>query len=103
MTTLCFNSVEKDPWTNLGTDPSEQRITDVRTVILHYGVDPKYVFRAEDILRKRNTPKVIRCLEEVAKLVSSINSTVWLGWVGLGWVGLGLVWFGLVGWGWSGV
>merc|ERR1712062_408311 len=41
---------------------------DVRTQILDYGVKEKYLFRLEDVTKKLNTPKVIRCLEEVAKL-----------------------------------
>ena len=45
------------------------RIKDARTSIINYGVDEKYVFKVEDVLHKRNTPKVVRCLEEVAKLV----------------------------------
>ena len=46
------------------------RIKDARTSIIDYGVDEKFVFKVEDVLHKRNTPKVVRCLEEVAKLVS---------------------------------
>merc|ERR1712156_521209 len=44
------------------------RIKEVQTQILAYGVEQKYMFKIDDILRKKNTPKVIRCLEEVAKL-----------------------------------
>ena len=71
MTTLCFNSIERDQWgSSFGCSPEEQRVKDVRTQILDYGVDEKFLFRVEDVTKKFNTPKVVRCLEEVAKLVS---------------------------------
>ena len=70
MTTLCFNSMERDQWGTFGCSPEEQRVKDVRQQILDYGVHEKYVFRVEDVTLKRNTPKVVRCLEEVAKLVN---------------------------------
>ena len=56
-------------WSSFGCSPDEQRVKDVRTQILDYGVKEKYLFRLEDVTKKLNTPKVIRCLEEVAKLV----------------------------------
>lgn len=73
MTTLCFNSVENDPYGNAGSSPEEARIKQLQAQILFYGVDPKYIFQVDDILHKKNTPKVIRCLEEVAKLVKKHN------------------------------
>jgi hypothetical protein len=69
MTTLCFNSVEVDRYSNMGCSPEEKRLQQLRTQVLDYGVDQKFIFSVEDIFLKRNTPKVIRCLEEVAKLV----------------------------------
>jgi hypothetical protein len=39
-------------------------------------VEPKYIFTVEDVLLKRNTPKVVRCLEEVAKLVRTVSVTI---------------------------
>merc|ERR1712062_348096 len=68
MTTLCFNSCERDRWSSFGCSPDEQRVKDVRTQILDYGVKEKYLFRLEYVTKKLYTPKVIRCLEEVAKL-----------------------------------
>jgi len=68
MTTLCFNSIERDQWSSFGCSPEDQKVKDVRNQILHYGVDQKYLFRLEDVTKKMNTPKVVRCLEEVAKL-----------------------------------
>ena len=70
MTTLCFNSVERDKYGAAGCSPEEERIKSLQAQILDYGVDSKFMFKIDDILLKRNTPKVIRCLEEVAKLVS---------------------------------
>ena len=72
MTTLCFNSVENDLYASFGCSPEEKRIQSLRTTILDYGVDNKYMFSVEDVFQKKNTPKVIRCLEEVAKLVTLI-------------------------------
>ena len=51
--------------------PEEERIKSLQAQILDYGVEQKYIFKMDDILKKKNTPKVIRCLEEVAKLVRS--------------------------------
>ena len=70
MTTLDFNSVERDKYKQKGRDPAKERIENVQKAILNYGVDPKYLFKLEDVLEKKNTPKVVRCLEEVAKIVS---------------------------------
>ena len=70
MTTLDFNSVERDCFKQAGRDPAKDRIEKVQKAILNYGVDPKYLFRLDDVLHKENTPKVIRTLEEVAKIVS---------------------------------
>lgn len=69
MTTLCFNSVENDPYITRGQSVEEQRAQQIIQQILDYGVDAKYVFKPDDLIKKTNTPKVIRCLEEVAKLV----------------------------------
>ena len=75
MTTLDFNSVERDKYKQAGRDPAKERIENVQKAILNYGVDPKYLFKLEDVLEKKNTPKVVRCLEEVAKIVSiNLNS-----------------------------
>jgi len=68
MTTLSFNSVERDKYGSAGCNPKEERIRSLQTQILDYGVEDKYMFRVQDMLYKKNTPKVIRCLEEVAKL-----------------------------------
>ena len=68
MTTLDFNSVEREKF-KCGSNPIKDRIEGVRKSFLNYGVDPKYIFKLEDVQHKQNTPKVIRCLEEVAKIV----------------------------------
>ena len=75
MTTLDFNSVERDKYKQKGTDPAKERIENVIKAILQYGVHPKYVFKVDDVLQKKNTPKVVRCLEEVAKIVSNQHIT----------------------------
>ena len=78
MTTLDFNSVERDKYKQKGRDPAKERIENVQKAILNYGVDPKYLFKLEDVLEKKNTPKVVRCLEEVAKIVSLITTIYYL-------------------------
>jgi len=67
MTTLDFNSVEREKF-KCGSNPIKDRIEGVKKSFLNYGVDPKYIFKLEDVQHKQNTPKVIRCLEEVAKI-----------------------------------
>ena len=73
MTTLDFNSVKRDKYHQAGRDAAKERIENVQKAILNYGVDPKYLFKLEDVLEKKNTPKVVRCLEEVAKIVSVVT------------------------------
>lgn len=68
LTTLDFNSVEKDKYKQKGDNPAKDRIEKVQKAILNYGVEPKYLFKVDDVLYRRNTPKVIRTLEEVAKI-----------------------------------
>jgi hypothetical protein len=37
MTTLCFNSVENDPYSNMGCSPEEKRIQQLRTQVRTQG------------------------------------------------------------------
>ena len=67
MTTLDFNSVERDKYKQAGRDPAKERIENVQKAILNYGVDPKYLFKLEDVLEKKNTPKVSKCIEMIWK------------------------------------
>ena len=69
MTTLCFNSVEHEPFVNKGLSAEELRVMQIIQQIRNYGVEEKYIFKPDDVLKKKHTTKVIRCLEEVAKLV----------------------------------
>ena len=48
---------------------SRHRIREIIEQIRDYGVEDKYIFTAEDVLEKKRPNKIIRCLEEVAKLV----------------------------------
>jgi len=74
MTTLCFNSIEIDPYAkkkkkSLTADElSRHRIREIIDQIRDYGVEDKYIFTVEDVLEKKRPNKIIRCLEEVAKL-----------------------------------
>ena len=74
MTTLCFNSVENDPFLKKGLDIRETRIREIISQILHYGVDEAYIFTVEDIMERKRTQKVVKCLEEVKNLVSGCSS-----------------------------
>ena len=72
MTTLSFNSVPSDPFTEAvsGPDQDVRRVKSLVETIQNYGVDKKYIFAAEDLWEGKNIPKVVRCLEEVEKFVS---------------------------------
>jgi hypothetical protein len=80
LTTLSFNSVPNDPFTNKGgNNPEINRIKIVIQTIENYGVNQKYIFKLEDLYEKKNIPKVVRCLEEIEKLAmleEHINLTV---------------------------
>ena len=77
MTTLDFNSVEKVKFKQNGVDRARARLESVLKAVVNYGVEPKYIFTVEDILKKKNTPKVIRCLEQIAKIVSMLWITTY--------------------------
>ena len=71
MTTLNFNSVPNDHFSNFGgTGVETSRIKLLIGAIENYGVDQKFIFTVDDLYKKKNIPKVTRCLEEVDKLVS---------------------------------
>ena len=72
MITLSFNSVQKTIFKQNGKDAATERLKSVVKAVANYGVKPKYRFTVDDVLKKMNTPKVIRCLEEIAKIVSSL-------------------------------
>ena len=70
MTTLSFNSVPSDPYSNQGgLNPEITRIKTLIETMGNYGVDKKYLFSAEDLYEAKNIPRVVRCLEEIEKLV----------------------------------
>ncbi len=70
MLTLSFNSVVNDPFGSAGERPEVTRIRDLIQSIANYGVESKYIFTVADLWEKKNTPKVVRCLEEIERLVS---------------------------------
>ena len=77
MTTLDFNSVPHDPFSNKGgSDPDTTRIKQLIEAIENYGVKKKFIFVIEDLRKKRNIPKVTRCLEEIEKLVSKYRRKI---------------------------
>ena len=69
MTTLDFNSVPSDPYSNKGVDAEVARIKTLIAAIGNYGVDKKYLFTVEELHQGKHIPKVVRCLEEIEKLV----------------------------------
>jgi len=76
MTTLCFNSIEIDPYakknkkkaTLTADEISRHRVREIIAQIKDYGVEEKYIFTVEDVLEKKRPNKIVRCLEEVRKL-----------------------------------
>ena len=71
MTTLSFNSVPTDPFSNQGgLDTEVTRIKLLIDTIENYGVHKRFLFQVDDLYQKNNMAKVVRCLEEIEKLVS---------------------------------
>lgn len=70
MTTLNFNSIPTDPFSNYGgLHPEVTRIQLLIETIENYGVKKKFIFTVKDLFQKYNIPKVTRCIEEIEKLV----------------------------------
>ena len=60
-----------DPYSNTGgLNPEITRIRTLIEAIENYGVERKYIFKVEDLFEKKHIPRVVRCLEEIEKLVS---------------------------------
>ncbi len=94
MTTLSFNSVPADKFTNKGGDhPEVDRINKLISklfsyffgkiylsffaeTIENYGVKKKFIFTLKDLHEKYNIPKVVRCLEEIETLVISLMKSI---------------------------
>ena len=72
-----FNSISRDPWAmcNGGANSAELRVENLIEGFKNYGVKPKFLFTVKDLLDKYNIPKVVRCLEEIEKLVR--NFLIW--------------------------
>lgn len=78
MTTLSFNSVPSDPFSNIGgLNPEITRIKTLIETIENYGVDRKFLFSVEDLYEKKHVPKVVRCLQEIEKLVKMLSMLLW--------------------------
>ena len=71
MTTLSLNSVPNDPFGGIGSNPEVARIKLLIEALENYGVDKKFIFQVDDLHRKKNIPKVVKCLGEVEKLVNT--------------------------------
>ena len=69
MTTISLNSVPLEPFPRAGEHPEETRIRNLLITMTNYGVQPKFLFTVDDLWTGRNIPKVVRCMEEVEKLV----------------------------------
>ena len=70
MTTISFNSVpSSDPYSIVGPNPAIDRIKTVIDSIKTYGVDSKYIFSVDDLHEAKHIPLVVRCLEEIEKMV----------------------------------
>ena len=71
MTTISWNSVPSDPYP--GLNPDITRVKTVIETISNYGVDKKFMFSVEDLYDAQHIPRVVRCLEEVEKMVSKLS------------------------------
>ena len=77
MTTISFNSVpSSDPYSIVGPNPAIDRIKTVIDSIKTYGVDSKYIFSVDDLHEAKHIPLVVRCLEEIEKMVQFLNYLV---------------------------
>merc|ERR1711997_883925 len=71
MTNLCFNSV---PMELITDSTGESKLTPKERVdilieqLRKFGVQEKLLFTAEDLLEKRNIPKVARCLASCVEI-----------------------------------
>ena len=64
-----------DPYSNTGgLNPEVTRIKTLIEAIENYGVERKYIFSVEDLFEKKHIPRVVRCLEEIEKLVGFLTA-----------------------------
>ena len=70
MTSIVFNSVPvEDIDCQWGSNPAYDRVYSLIREIKRYGVID--VFEPEDLIEKRNIPKVTKCLAQLSKLAAS--------------------------------
>lgn len=69
MTTLSFNSIPNDIFESCGEKPELTRIRNVIESLGNYGVEKQFLFSVDDLWLKKDTEKVVKCLEQVEKLV----------------------------------
>lgn len=70
MTSIVFNSVPlEEICCDWGSNPSLSRVRSLIREIKRYGVSE--VFEVEDLLERRNIPKVTKCLAQLSKLAAS--------------------------------
>jgi len=70
MTSIVFNSVPLEEIScDWGSNPSLSRVRSLIREIKRYGVSD--VFEVEDLLERRNIPKVTKCLAQLSKLAAS--------------------------------
>ena len=96
MTTLCFNSVPMELVADSTGDSkltpkvgtllyilpflcdtiffTQERVTILIDQLRKFGVADKLIFEPEDLLEKKNIPKVARCLASCVDLVKDLNS-----------------------------
>ena len=61
---------------NGGSSSEDLRVENLIEGFKNYGGQPKFLFTVQDLLDKYNIPKVVRCLEEVEKLVRNCHSLI---------------------------
>ena len=71
MTTISpFDVPPSDPFAPVSPNPDIDRLKTVIQSMQNYGVPPAYLFSVEDLYEVKHIPRVVRCLEELEKLVS---------------------------------
>ena len=74
MTTISpFDVPSAEPFAPVPPNPDVDRLKTAIQSMQNYGVPPMFLFSVEDLYEVKHIPRVVRCLEELEKLVSYSN------------------------------
>ena len=74
MTTISpFDVPSAEPFAPVPPNPDVDRLKTAIQSMQNYGVPPMFLFSVEDLYEVKHIPRVVRCLEELEKLVSVYN------------------------------